>query len=468
FLRISAIKHTIISHTYSGSLCVFTNGGSLDDVKSDWGYVDVRQDAHMFWWLFFHDTSYQPSFLPTLDPVPVILWLQGGPGASGTGYGNFEELGPLDLDLNRRETSWTGLGHVLFVDNPVGSGFSYVSNSNAYTTDIDQIAADMVSVLKGFYATHPELLPNPFYIMCESYGGKIGCSNCTGTQLTSKYSHFQEMEAGTFNINLQGTGLGDGWISAMDSVNSWGPYLYQTWRNLVSANSKSRNCLFELEINVCVHDKGLLDDAGLSAVNKAAAATQASVDAGDWVKATNRWSLTESVTTATLQLKVDELTNQVIRSDTICYFTFYKKLIIEAYAIHVDAYQADPLDTLMNGYVKNYLGIPASVTWGGQSNDVFNAQSGDFMKPVILTVDQLIDTGMKVVVYNGQLDLIVDTPGQEMWMKKLSWGRLGEFMAQDFTPMYAYQGQDTGGFSKKMDNFEFWWVLKAGHMVPAD
>jgi len=51
--------------------------------------------------------------------------LKGGPGASGTGYGNFEELGPLDLNLNRRETSWTGIAHVLFVDNPVGSGYRY-------------------------------------------------------------------------------------------------------------------------------------------------------------------------------------------------------------------------------------------------------------------------------------------------------------------------------------------------------
>jgi len=39
----------------------------------------------------------------------------------------------------------------------------------------------------------------------------------------------------------------------------------------------------------------------------------------------------------------------------------------------------------MNGDVKAYLGIPDSVTWGGQSNAVFNAQAGDFMKPVIDT-----------------------------------------------------------------------------------
>ena len=30
------------------------------------------------------------------------------------------------------------------------------------------------------------------------------------------------------NINLQGVGLGDGWISPMDSVNTWGEYLYET------------------------------------------------------------------------------------------------------------------------------------------------------------------------------------------------------------------------------------------------
>ena len=45
--------------------------------------------------------------------------------------------------------------------------------------------------------------------------------------------------------------------------------------------------------------------------------------------------------------------------------------------------QGDPLDTLMNGYVKEYLGIPNFVTWGGQSGDVFNYQSGDFMKDVV-------------------------------------------------------------------------------------
>lgn len=34
------------------------------------------------------------------------------------------------------------------------------------------------------------------------------------------------------------------------------------------------------------------------------------------------------------------------------------------------------------------------------------------MKPVVDVVDQLLSTGVNVTVYNGQLDLIVDTMGK--------------------------------------------------------
>ena len=49
---------------------------SLDDVESDWGYVNVREGAHMFWWLFEQDDSYKPHFLDVPDEIPVIVWLQ--------------------------------------------------------------------------------------------------------------------------------------------------------------------------------------------------------------------------------------------------------------------------------------------------------------------------------------------------------------------------------------------------------
>lgn len=69
--------------------------------EQEWGYVQVRPKAHMFWWLYYttaNVTSYYDK--------PLVIWLQGGPGASSTSYGNFEELGPLDVNLNPRNYTW--------------------------------------------------------------------------------------------------------------------------------------------------------------------------------------------------------------------------------------------------------------------------------------------------------------------------------------------------------------------------
>lgn len=69
----------------------------------------------MFWWL-----HYTIANNAQFTDRPLILWLQGGPGSSSTGYGNFEILGPLDLKLNERDFTWIKTHNVLFVDNPVG------------------------------------------------------------------------------------------------------------------------------------------------------------------------------------------------------------------------------------------------------------------------------------------------------------------------------------------------------------
>jgi hypothetical protein len=55
---------------------------------------------------------------------------------------------------------------------------------------------------------------------------------------------------------------------------------------------------------------------------------------------------------------------------------------------YLDQSEAFSLDNLMNGPVRDALGI--EVTHGGQSNDVFYYLQGDFMKPVIhIGIDQV-------------------------------------------------------------------------------
>lgn len=75
--------------------------GQFGTFRQDFGYVDVRPGAHMFYWLF-----YTTADVTNYTERPLIVWLQGGPGGSSTGIGNFEILGPLDLSLQERNYTW--------------------------------------------------------------------------------------------------------------------------------------------------------------------------------------------------------------------------------------------------------------------------------------------------------------------------------------------------------------------------
>lgn len=152
--------------------------------EQEWGYVEVREGAHIFWWL--QQTS---ADVDDYTEKPLLIWLQGGPGSSSTGYGNFAELGPLDADLNPRNTSWINFANVLFVDNPVGTGFSYADNIQQLATTNRQIADDFLVLLQGFYEAVPALKSTPLYIFCESYGGKMTAEIALVLDQVSKTSY---------------------------------------------------------------------------------------------------------------------------------------------------------------------------------------------------------------------------------------------------------------------------------------
>lgn len=167
--------------------------------KQTWGYVEVRPGAHMFWWLYYSTAS------EDYTKRPLVLWIQGGPGASSTGYGNFMEIGPLDVNLNNRTHSWVTETNVLFVDNPVGAGFSYVNDTKLLARNNTQITQDLMEMMTNFLEKVPEFKTVPLYIFSESYGGKMAAQ--FALRLHKKIS------AGKLKCNLKGVNFGDSWIS---------------------------------------------------------------------------------------------------------------------------------------------------------------------------------------------------------------------------------------------------------------
>jgi len=77
----------------------------------DWGYIEVRPGAHIFWWLY----GKQGSTPTERESEPLIWWHQGGPGASSVGYGSYEEIGPVDQNLQPRNTTWAKHANLLFI-----------------------------------------------------------------------------------------------------------------------------------------------------------------------------------------------------------------------------------------------------------------------------------------------------------------------------------------------------------------
>ena len=102
---------------------------------------------------------------------PVVLWLNGGPGCSSL-TGLFLELGPASIDnkLNivHNPYSWNSNASVIFLDQPVNTGYSYSGGSVS-----DTIAAgkDVYALLTLFFKQFPQYAHQDFHIAGESYAG---------------------------------------------------------------------------------------------------------------------------------------------------------------------------------------------------------------------------------------------------------------------------------------------------------
>ena len=68
-----------------------------------------------------------------------MLWLNGGPGASTIASGLLFENGPCRYSTEKNTTvrnpyGWNEKVNIIYLDQPVGTGFSYGASDTATTT----------------------------------------------------------------------------------------------------------------------------------------------------------------------------------------------------------------------------------------------------------------------------------------------------------------------------------------------
>ncbi|KAK3118741.1 hypothetical protein QOZ80_9BG0706170 [Eleusine coracana subsp. coracana] len=170
------------------------------------GYVsvDYENGAELFYYFIKSEAD------PRRDPV--LLWLTGGDRCSVFSSLVFE-IGPVKFitepyngsvpRLRYNPYSWTKVANILFVDSPVGAGFSFSSDPKGYDVGDVSSSIHLKKFLAKWFSNHPEFLANPFYIGGDSYAGKIV------PYLVQKISEDVEAQQVKPAINLKGYLVGN-------------------------------------------------------------------------------------------------------------------------------------------------------------------------------------------------------------------------------------------------------------------
>ncbi|CAF0723080.1 unnamed protein product [Adineta steineri] len=128
--------------------------------------VNPQHNGSLFFWHF--ERKY-PS-----DKLRTVIWLNGGPGCSSL-IGAWMETGPFRFQdentMIENDGSWHLYTNLLFVDQPVGTGFSNIG-TDSYVHELDEMANQFLSFLDQYIKIFPELLENDIYLAGESFAGQ--------------------------------------------------------------------------------------------------------------------------------------------------------------------------------------------------------------------------------------------------------------------------------------------------------
>eukprot|EP01122_Echinamoeba_exundans_P003223 TRINITY_DN13351_c0_g1_i1.p1 TRINITY_DN13351_c0_g1~~TRINITY_DN13351_c0_g1_i1.p1 ORF type:complete len:424 (+),score=116.62 TRINITY_DN13351_c0_g1_i1:59-1330(+) len=373
------------------------------------GYVTANQEygVNYFYWLFNSQGN--------ITRDPLVLWLTGGPGCSSE-LAMFFENGPWtvnkDLSLNANQYGWNKFANLLFVDQPGGTGFSYVKNKHGYVTNEQQVAADAYTFLQNFLNKFPQYRNLPFYITGESYAGHYIPS-------IAHYIWQMNQSPSNVRINLQGIAIGNGWVDPLVQAQSYAPFLYYNGKidqsTMQAANEQYQTCASDIQggnYDSAFYDCNMVMQTCLE-------------DAGN--------------------INVYDIRKQC--DGSLCY-------------------NFDSIAKWLNqDFVRQKLGV-GDRTWEDCNQGVYQYLEGDFERSYLDLVPDLL-TSMPVVFYNGEYDLVCNHYGTAALLNSMQWPGQNQFINANNHTVSTPNGQ-AWGTVRNSGNLTYIRVFNAGHMVPHD
>ncbi|CAN1837220.1 Serine carboxypeptidase-like 47 [Linum perenne] len=120
---------------------------------------------------------------------------------------------------------------------------------------------------------------------------------------------------------------------------------------------------------------------------------------------------------------------------------------------------------LSDDKVKSALGVK-DIDFVSCSSQVYDAMVGDWMQDYEVGIPALLESGIKVLIYAGEYDLICNWVGNSNWVNGMKWSGQKKFQSAQTVPFVA--GNTKSGELKSYGPLAFLKVYNAGHMVPMD
>jgi vitellogenic carboxypeptidase-like protein len=362
--------------------------------------------------------------------APVLLWLQGGPGASSL-FGMFTEIGPFAIApggvVEPRKTNWNEHYHLLFLDNPVGTGFSFTTSEEGFVASHEQAGSDLQIALSQFFELFPALRSNDFYVTGESYAGKW-VPSC-GFTIHERNRFLPAAK----RINLKGIAIGDGALYPGKQFQGFGDLLWY----IGMVDESERDMFRQYEKNM-----------------------QALLNQGNMVAAF-------------------EVFDEMLNGDFFPYPTYYAN--VTGMSTNYFNFELSPDATPLGGDFVSWLNtaeVRSKIHVGSHSYAPYNKSveehlKHDWMRDVVAMLVPLMEN-YKVIIYNGQNDVVLGPALTEQLLKELEWsgktayGKAPKIVWQRSTPGPGSKLPDVAGYVRQVGKFSQVVVRGAGHMVPGD
>jgi vitellogenic carboxypeptidase-like protein len=368
---------------------------------------------------------------PDLRTAPIIVWLQGGPGCSSL-FGTFYLNGPyqlqLDMSLRKNPGRWNRHYGMLFVDQPIGTGFSIAGDQQIPREELS-LAGDMYKALQAFYKQHAQYADRPLFVTGESYAGKY----------VPSIAHYI----------IQARAMADGTTTAMQKLRALPADVEPPAFKLggIAIGNGFTDAVAQTEVQAEVaFNLGLIDSRQRREAEQIQYEVIELVRNRNWTAARKRSDeLLAYITTASATATLED-----IRRDS--------------------AYDAEDR-------VSHYLNIPAvkhavnahmDIVYQSCSKEVDLIMGHDVMKSVAHLVPDIIAFS-HVMLYQGQFDAECGVASNEAWISRLVWPGHAGFRDADRT---FWRDEDYGsmvlGYVKSYKHLTQVVVRNAGHMVPHD